>query len=1094
MGSRHRPVHSFGPLLIFCCFLMRPASALPVPEDGRASNGAALNGPAPSPAEVSRAIALAAGYLERACGPDGKFTYKVDIGSGRESSSYDIIRHAGAMYALAMMNRSHPDPEAVASIIRAAKFLRENYVGPSVRPGQQVVWSQPLVESPEGRRSKAREHYAELGGTGLGLVALAAAREVDSNSVPLEQLQALGRFALFLQRDDGSFVHKYRAEGGPVPNWEVLYYPGETALGFIALFEADHSREWLMAAGKALSFLAKSRAGLATVPADHWALIATAKLLPYCEEGRCPASREELVRHAVQVCESILRDQFRGSAPVALDGAFDSTGRTAPAATRLEGLVAAVEFLPKGEFRDKIEAATGRGIAFLLRAQIVSGPEEGGMPGSALTRVLDSSQIRIDYVQHALCAWLRYQRLLRSDVEPRQRLSDLSRLPPTSFAPPPFDGIRVLKEGAHMRCFLLATMLLATWVASERGTSEAQEAKSQSRAPSAKVAPISVNLPSDFELLRTRYRFENDGTGRKEVIGKVRILNAMGVLQQAEETFEYRPPSEELQILYIRVRKEDGTVVNVDTNVVQEPPNGVNPKYDFNERRVRIPGLSVGDLVEYNVAIVIHRPLGPSEFYVAHSFQPSGALDEQLEVDVPKNRVVKVKGITNLRSWETTTGTRRVYHWENRNTRPRQVGEISYVVGRMPDVQVSSFLSWEEVGRWYEDLERSQRAATPEVKAKADELTKGLNSDFEKVEVLYDFVAKRIKYTNLPVSVAGYVPHSAPETLHNQYGDCKDKVALLSALLEALGLHPSLVLTSPDREPDPVIPSPLPFTHVIAMLHLGKEEVWMDPSPAGLPFRILPYPLRGKKGLVIPRDGVPHFEKLPAVSPVSNVWTEEVEAKLQDDGSLEATVNTSVRGDAEVLLRQAFIGPIEPVWPITVQGVIKGIDRRTDKVSDVKISDPTATNEPFRLSFRLTRARFTGRSGQTVKFRLPLQDFDLPTAVEEGVADASGGWHRVESEPVRLGPPGEQSYRFKLELPPGFSPQVPESVSFECSGGTYRATYRSAGSSVTAERVLIFRKDNLPAHLRDEYAAFREKVLQDAGRPISARVTDAQPD
>jgi hypothetical protein len=236
--------------------------------------------------------------------------------------------------------------------------------------------------------------------------------------VPLEDLQALGRFALFLQRDDGSFVHKYSERSGPVPNWEILYYPGEAALGFIALYEADHSPQWLGAAGKALAYLAKTRAGLSRVPADHWALIATAKLFPYCADSGCVISREDLVRHAIQVCESILRDQFRGSAPMGLDGAFDPTGRTAPAATRLEGLLAALEFLPKGELRDKIEAASGRGVAFLMRAQVVSGPEAGGMPGSALTRVLDSSEIRIDYVQHTLCAWLRYQRPLDDGMTP----------------------------------------------------------------------------------------------------------------------------------------------------------------------------------------------------------------------------------------------------------------------------------------------------------------------------------------------------------------------------------------------------------------------------------------------------------------------------------------------------------------------------------------------------------------------------------------------------------------------------------------------------------------------------------------------------
>jgi hypothetical protein len=230
-------------------------------------------------------------------------------------------------------------------------------------------------------------------------------------------LQALGRFLLFLQKDDGSFVNKYRRESGPVEDWESLYYPGEAALAFISLYEADHSREWLMAAGKALAFLAKSRAGRSIVPADHWALIATARLLPYCDQSSCPgASREELIQHAIQVCNSILREQFRGSAAVGIAGAFDPDGRTAPAATRLEGLLAALEFLPKGELRaelrTKIEATAERGIAFLLRMQIDSGPYSGGMPGAFATRVLDSSKIRIDYVQHALCACLRYQKLL----------------------------------------------------------------------------------------------------------------------------------------------------------------------------------------------------------------------------------------------------------------------------------------------------------------------------------------------------------------------------------------------------------------------------------------------------------------------------------------------------------------------------------------------------------------------------------------------------------------------------------------------------------------------------------------------------------
>lgn len=408
-----RSYMSFACLVLLFCLVgigVLAMSSLDSPEPDEREHSA-LNAPAASKPDVNHAIDLAATYLEHNCDPNGRFAYKVDITSQQQSPSYNIIRHAGAIYSLAMLNRAHKDSEALDTMVRASEFLRRNYIGPGVRPDQQVVWSKPIIQE-----SNSQYHDAELGATGLGLVALAAVREVRPEAIPLEQLQSLGRFLLFLERGDGSFVSKYRLETGPVPNWESLYYPGEAALGLLALYQADHSPTWLNAAAKSLAYLAKSRAGLTTVPADHWALIATAELLRYCDPKTCPVSREELVRHAIQICDSILRQQRSGST-MTLDGAFDSTGRTAPAATRMEGLLAAMEFLPKGKLSTEIEAATRRGVAFLIRAQIKSGPYTGGMPGAFLPEARGGSEVRIDYVQHAMCVWLRYQKLFSHNTQ-----------------------------------------------------------------------------------------------------------------------------------------------------------------------------------------------------------------------------------------------------------------------------------------------------------------------------------------------------------------------------------------------------------------------------------------------------------------------------------------------------------------------------------------------------------------------------------------------------------------------------------------------------------------------------------------------------
>lgn len=398
--------------LLISLAAMQAVAQVPVIE-AHATNTAVHDYETPSPSDVDHAISLAAHYLERACGSDGRFVYRVATDSGQQSDSYNIVRHAGAIYALAMLQNTMPDQNALDAIIRAATFMRHDYIGPGVHPDQLVVWSKPLPAI----------SAADLGATGLGLVALASLEQAKPDSVPHEQLQAMGRFLLFLQRSDGGFVSKYRSDSDPTENFQSLYYPGEAALGLLDLYDVDHSTVWLAAAAKELSFLARSRANLSDVPLDHWALIATAKLLPNYAQSASPATREELIRHATQICQAMIKDQLRAPTILALDGSFGSRGRTSPTATRMEGLLAALEFLPDGLLRTQVKESVDRGIAFLMRAQISSGAYAGGVPGAYLPDSYGGTDVRIDFVQHALCAWLRYQRMFQATATDAKPIS-----------------------------------------------------------------------------------------------------------------------------------------------------------------------------------------------------------------------------------------------------------------------------------------------------------------------------------------------------------------------------------------------------------------------------------------------------------------------------------------------------------------------------------------------------------------------------------------------------------------------------------------------------------------------------------------------
>jgi hypothetical protein len=362
--------------------------------------------PTVSIADVDRAIAQATQYIVNSCGKDGKFVYEVSVADGKQSPDYNIVRHSGTMYALAMADAARPDLQVTATLQRATEFLLGDYVrrNPGATKGL-AVWTAPPHQPHSGE--------VTLGAVALGVVGLAGVETVVPKAIPPGRLEALGRFVLFMQRGDGGFNMKYFARGkGELEVTGSLYYPGEAALALASLYELDHSERWLAACEAGLSYLAESRAGARTVPADHWALIATAKWFAQRKPSPDSAIRARLLTHAAQICESILGDQVPLDSPPELRGSLNKNGATCPTSTRLEGLQAALEFLPpeQKELRTRVEDAVHRGIGFLLNAQIKTGKYAGGVPHAiALPGDSIPPTIRIDYVQHFLSAMLRYR-------------------------------------------------------------------------------------------------------------------------------------------------------------------------------------------------------------------------------------------------------------------------------------------------------------------------------------------------------------------------------------------------------------------------------------------------------------------------------------------------------------------------------------------------------------------------------------------------------------------------------------------------------------------------------------------------------------
>jgi tetratricopeptide (TPR) repeat protein len=603
--------------------------------------------------------------------------------------------------------------------------------------------------------------------------------------------------------------------------------------------------------------------------------------------------------------------------------------------------------------------------------------------------------------------------------------------------------------------------------------------------------------PFVIEQLRVRLRFENDGTGRIEHVARVRVQTEAALQRWGQLRFGYNSSSERLEIAYVRVTKQDGSVVTAGADAVQELNDPIQrnaPIYtDYREKHVTVPGLRPGDVLEYETVTVIHTAFAPGQFWTHYDFQKNNiVMDEQLEIDVPAARTIKLKTKPGLEPKITEENNRRIYRWtssylvredQDKANDERKKRRKYKPEDEVPAVQLSSFASWEEVGRWYAGLEKGRRVPSTAVRAKANELTKGLPNDIDKIEALYDYTARNFRYVSLSLGVGRYQPHSADEVLHNQYGDCKDKHTLLASLLEAEGIHASSVMINSVRALDPDVPSPSQFNHVITMVPVGNEQVWIDTTTEVAPFRLLAFQLRKKQALVIPADGTPpHLEQTPADSPIPDTETIRIDGTVDDAGKLDARIAYEIRGDFELRLRQAF----RHVPSAQLQQVMESVSSTAGlgkDISEPKTSDPDATREPFTFSYRVSKVNYLDASKKKLDLKLPLPVLALATADSDD-ADSS--------DPIKLGPPNTHDYHLRLELPSKYSARAPLPISQKRDYGDYEAVYKLEGNVFSAERKLVVGVSELPASRVQDYMAFRHVVVADLEQQLSLETTMAE--
>ncbi len=349
-----------------------------------------------SAADLMNLSKRAARYLAGMVEPSGRFVYRYDPLEDRKLGGYNILRHAGTLYSMLEYYRVAGDPKVLESARRGLGYLLD-HIHRIERDGVTMAC---IVEDGE----------VKLGGNGLGALALATYIEVTGERKYLPALQKLCEWMIHVQDRSGRFlVHKQDFPDGPVSDFRSSYYPGEAIFGLMRTFEIDGDTRWLEAADAAARYLITVRdrgLGDLQLPHDHWLLYGLDELYKHRKDSL-------FSNHAFRIAGAIMSAQNRNLAAAEWNGGFGFHPRSTPAATRMEGLGAAYGIaLAAGNQKQKeaLIESLQLGNAFLLRTVI--GPswamymKNPARAVGGVRKSLDDFEVRIDYVQHSLSAFL----------------------------------------------------------------------------------------------------------------------------------------------------------------------------------------------------------------------------------------------------------------------------------------------------------------------------------------------------------------------------------------------------------------------------------------------------------------------------------------------------------------------------------------------------------------------------------------------------------------------------------------------------------------------------------------------------------------
>lgn len=325
---------------------------------------------------LEQAGQLCADYLSRHIRVNGSFEYEIFGRTGATTTRYNILRHAGAIYAFSQWQNLHGAGQNADWMKMPVEFLKAH--------ARTLEFAGKLSCIVEGDEVK-------LGGTSLALLAMIERYKLHPTRRDMVWMRRFAEFIVWMQLPDGKFYSKFFYDKKRFSEFESNYYPGEAMLSLIRFYRLDADARWLRGAVAGAEYLLSHPVAGRTGGRghNHWFAMALSELLVLMP-------RQDLYDEFWLIADATIRMARQQ---------IDSMASSASVATFGETIAAALGLDLRRNRPSRVDELLELLVEILgycLRLQVGDGQGFSEYAKGGIMERPGRDRIRIDFVQHTL--------------------------------------------------------------------------------------------------------------------------------------------------------------------------------------------------------------------------------------------------------------------------------------------------------------------------------------------------------------------------------------------------------------------------------------------------------------------------------------------------------------------------------------------------------------------------------------------------------------------------------------------------------------------------------------------------------------------